>query len=255
MGYIKNLTNEIIIDAVLTKAGRKKLANSGKLDIVKFSLSDDEVDYSLYNISNPNGSDDYDIAIRKLPILEATTGELSSLRYKLYTTSVSSGGSSPSILSITLSIPTQLKDGLTEYGINYTIRPSILGLTDLTVNNVYYRMEISGVTSRQLSYVSLNGLIDQNKSSSEILAAQMNEAERASGWSKEVTSLIAYGHSFNVMGINKISPATTYKIRIEALGGSVGVTAAEDTIVFDIPQLPSVNPGIGLVDQGNNNTW
>jgi len=48
MGYLNNTT--VTIDAILTKKGRELLAkNDGSFRITQFSLSDDEIDYTLYN--------------------------------------------------------------------------------------------------------------------------------------------------------------------------------------------------------------
>jgi hypothetical protein len=48
MGFLDNSTNNIYIDAVLTNLGRKYLArNDGSFEITKFSLGDDEIDYSI----------------------------------------------------------------------------------------------------------------------------------------------------------------------------------------------------------------
>lgn len=47
MGYLDSTTNNIILDAVLTDAGRQALArNDGSFSFVKFAFGDDEVDYS-----------------------------------------------------------------------------------------------------------------------------------------------------------------------------------------------------------------
>jgi hypothetical protein len=49
MAFIDN-SGDIILDAVLTDAGRKRLAaGDGSFRIAKFALGDDEIDYSLYN--------------------------------------------------------------------------------------------------------------------------------------------------------------------------------------------------------------
>jgi hypothetical protein len=79
MAYLDN--TEIIVDAILTKKGRLKLAAGEELGIVKFALSDDEVDYNLYESDHPNGN--YDSIIRGLPITEATSDETQVVRYKL----------------------------------------------------------------------------------------------------------------------------------------------------------------------------
>ena len=47
MGYLDNST--IVVDAVLTKQGRKLLALGQGLNIQYFTLSDTGVDYSLWN--------------------------------------------------------------------------------------------------------------------------------------------------------------------------------------------------------------
>jgi hypothetical protein len=47
MGFLDHSTNNIILDAVLTDVGRRKLAdNDGGFRIAFFSLADDEVDYT-----------------------------------------------------------------------------------------------------------------------------------------------------------------------------------------------------------------
>ena len=61
----------VFVDAVLTELGRQQLATTGNLNISKFSLSDDGIDYNLFDITNAQG--DYDRAILNMPVLEATT--------------------------------------------------------------------------------------------------------------------------------------------------------------------------------------
>ena len=45
MGFLDN-SGDIILDAVLTDVGRKRMAE-GEFKIAKFALGDDEIDYSL----------------------------------------------------------------------------------------------------------------------------------------------------------------------------------------------------------------
>lgn len=48
MGFLQQDTNNIILDAVLTNEGRRRLAaNDGTFQVVAFSLGDDEVDYGV----------------------------------------------------------------------------------------------------------------------------------------------------------------------------------------------------------------
>lgn len=83
MGYLDG--SSIVVDAVLTKLGRKKLATGGALNITKFALGDTGIDYTLFNVDHPSGSSSYASAITQLPQLEAVTGETQALRYKLVT--------------------------------------------------------------------------------------------------------------------------------------------------------------------------
>jgi len=83
MAYLDNST--ITVDAILTKKGREKLAAGQGLNITKFALGDDEVDYTLYDPAHPKGSAYYDSAIRAIPITEASPDETQVLKYKLVT--------------------------------------------------------------------------------------------------------------------------------------------------------------------------
>ena len=70
MAFLNN--QYITIDAVLTTKGRELLArNDGSFQITQFSLSDDEIDYTLYNPNHPSGSAYYGEAIELMPLLEA----------------------------------------------------------------------------------------------------------------------------------------------------------------------------------------
>jgi hypothetical protein len=84
MGYLNNATT--VLDAVLTKKGRELLARgTNEFNISKFALADDEVDYSLWNETNPLGTDYYGKIIESLPLLEPTANANTTMRYKLVT--------------------------------------------------------------------------------------------------------------------------------------------------------------------------
>jgi hypothetical protein len=83
MAYLDN--TEITVDAILTKKGREKLASGEGLNITKFALGDDEIDYSLYDVAHPKGSAFYDSSIRAIPVTEASPDETQVLKYKLVT--------------------------------------------------------------------------------------------------------------------------------------------------------------------------
>lgn len=84
MGYLNNQV--VTIDAILTKKGRELLARGdGSFQITQFALSDDEIDYTIYNPSHPSGSAFYGEAIENMPILEAFPDETQIMKYKLAT--------------------------------------------------------------------------------------------------------------------------------------------------------------------------
>ena len=84
MGYLNN--SIITVDAILTKKGRELLAKGdGSFKITQFALSDDEIDYTLYNPSHPSGSAFYGAAIENMPLLEAFPDETQIMKYKLVT--------------------------------------------------------------------------------------------------------------------------------------------------------------------------
>jgi hypothetical protein len=84
MGYLNN--SVVTVDAILTTKGRQLLAQAdGSFRITQFALADDEIDYTLYNPTNPSGSAYYGEAIQNMPLLEAFPNETQVMKYKLVT--------------------------------------------------------------------------------------------------------------------------------------------------------------------------
>lgn len=69
MGFLDNSTTTV--DAILTKRGRELLSSGEGLNITKFALSDEEVDYTLFDVTHPNGTDSYGSVIENMNLLEA----------------------------------------------------------------------------------------------------------------------------------------------------------------------------------------
>ena len=82
MGYLDNSSNTV--DAILTKKGRE-LLSKGNFNITHFALADDEIDYALYNINHPDGTQFAGQAIENMPLLEAFPDESIMMRHKLVT--------------------------------------------------------------------------------------------------------------------------------------------------------------------------
>lgn len=84
MAYLSN--QSVVIDAILTDKGRELLArNDGSFRITQFSVSDDEIDYTLYNPNHPSGSAFYGEAIENTPIIQAFPNNTEIMKYKLIT--------------------------------------------------------------------------------------------------------------------------------------------------------------------------
>ena len=89
MGFLQQDTNNIILDAVLTNEGRRRLAaNDGSFRVVAFSLGDDEVDYSIIQKFGRNvGREKIE---KNTPIFEALTNATLESRSRLITIADSS---------------------------------------------------------------------------------------------------------------------------------------------------------------------
>lgn len=81
MAFLDN-SGDIILDAVLTDAGRKRMAR-GEFRIEKFALGDEEINYNLYVKNHASGSAFSDLDIMQTPILEAFTNNSSTMKSKL----------------------------------------------------------------------------------------------------------------------------------------------------------------------------
>ena len=83
MAFLDN-SGDIILDAVLTDAGRQRMAR-GNFKITKFAFGDEEINYKIFNGAHPSGSAFYDLEIMQTPILEAFTNNTSLMKSKLVT--------------------------------------------------------------------------------------------------------------------------------------------------------------------------
>ena len=81
MAFLDN-SGDIILDAVLTEAGRQRMAR-GNFRISQYAFGDTEIDYGLYNKNHTSGSAYFDLEILQSPVFEATSN--SALPHELYT--------------------------------------------------------------------------------------------------------------------------------------------------------------------------
>ena len=93
-------SSSITVDAILTTRGREMLSRGGDLNITKFALSDEEIDYTMYDKYHPAGTDSFGVLLENTPILEATPN-----RSKLNSYLVDNSQESSEILISTLNYP------------------------------------------------------------------------------------------------------------------------------------------------------
>ena len=140
MGYLDN--SSITVDAVLTKKGREILKNGGNLNITSFTLSDTQVDYTLWNPTHPSGSAKYGEAIENTPMLEASVHSEHNLRNRLI-----------SLNQNTVAIPAITLGNLDSQGANLlTLKDADIGVNrDISVQLVGYSNG-NGATIQGFSY-------------------------------------------------------------------------------------------------------
>jgi hypothetical protein len=86
MAFLDHTTNNIILDAVLTDAGREALSkNDGSFSFVKFSFGDDEVDYSIIQkFGRVVGKEKIE---KNTPVFEALTNQNFGQKFRMISVS------------------------------------------------------------------------------------------------------------------------------------------------------------------------
>ncbi len=221
MGYLDNDT--IIVDAILTKRGRELIAKGdGSFKITQFAISDDEVDYDLYDNTHSSGSAYYGEKIENMPLMEAFPDENQIMKYKLIT--AARGVQKIPIVQIG-SPSISLKAGS-----SITLNPSTLNYIGTSVDDVEpsgYSITISD--ARLLSKFGSN-YIDSSKRSGEYV--EEDELHNISGG---LSSKTLIGTSFNLT-------ATTVGFGIDnnPLNGNLYVVGRDSGARISVPI--TINP-------------
>tara|TARA_B110001454_G_scaffold127959_1_gene119311 strand:+ start:357 stop:1052 length:696 start_codon:yes stop_codon:yes gene_type:complete len=173
MGYLNNQV--VTVDAILTTKGRELLARGdGSFNITQFALSDDEVDYTLYNPNHPSGSAYYGEAIENMPLLEAFPDETQMMKYKLV--SLARGTAKMPILQLgqtSLNIANGAPFNVTPNTINYldgqTTEPSGYQFTvsDIRVFGSFVGSGITNVAAQNLAATNAQTIITNGTSTSQ----------------------------------------------------------------------------------------
>ena len=199
--YTNNET--VTVDAVLTKKGRELLAAQGGLNITSFAISDDEIDYRLYQPNHPKGSAYYDLAIRNTPVFEAFTDETQVLKYKLVT--LPAGVTSIPVIS--------------------------LGQSSINVDKDY-KGEVVVVPSTNPTYNATLGYtaILANKNVGTIIGEQLQSATTATiptfiGDVSSTTAQVSLGLRFRFVPNASLTQTTTTRLTVvgNESGGSISI--------------------------------
>ena len=158
MAYLNNTA--VTVDAILTTKGRELLARGdGSFAITQFALSDDEIDYTMYNPTHPSGSAFYGQAIDNMPLLEAFPQASQIMKYKLAT--LPRGTAKLPVLDLGIST-VLLKQGatltLTPQTLNYLGNGNIFETSGYTatISDVRTLANFTGVGINTPAVVALN---------------------------------------------------------------------------------------------------
>ncbi len=144
MAFLDN-SGDIILDAVLTELGRRRLAQAtvgggNGARITSWCLGDDEIQYTEYDLNHPSGSNYADLEILQTPILEAFTAANASINYGLLNISNNNLLYLPSLNVNSLSnasLPTHTARSNIYYcAVNTTTRNTLINTEGLSSNQV-----------------------------------------------------------------------------------------------------------------------
>lgn len=184
MGYLNNAV--VTVDAILTKKGRELLAQGGNaFNITQFSLSDDEVDYSLYNPTHPSGSAYYGEAIENMPVLEAFPNELQTMKYKLVTLPRSTA------VMPTLTIGTSLIQLVTGESTTPAITPQTQTFSGTAAEQDGYTATFSNITYANI--IGGGAASNENMNVQTTLGTNVSKTVTGNSFTLEATSINVFG--------------------------------------------------------------
>ena len=204
MGLLDN--SSTTVSAVLTKKGRELLSKGDRaFKITKFALSDEGVDYRMYNEDHLSGSAYYGEEIAAMPMLEAVVDESMSMKYKLIT--LPKGTTRMPTVSVS---PTSLALNYNEYAV-------------ITPNTTSY---ISGFDNSQYGYTCILANADVARLETDKLAANQKSLGTVPSWMDDSSlrkSATAVGMSFKITAKNvETLTGTDRTCTITVIGNETG---------------------------------
>jgi hypothetical protein len=206
MGYLNKAT--ITVDAILTNRGRELLAQGGRsaFNITKFAVADDEIDYGLYNVAHPEGSEYYGAIIENMPVLEATPDEQQIMRYKLVTLNSTDFGT------------TFIQNN------GQIIIPSITGFSNTTITSSEpvktFTVATNPTFNESYTFLVANANLVRIYRGTDITASPLNTASTINA-NGSITLTFAQGERFTLQRIDGRTGVTSATL----FGDSTGATA------------------------------
>ena len=194
MGFLNNTT--VTVDAILTKKGRELLAQGTEaFNITKFALADDEIDYNLFDVSHPNGSDFYGKVIENMPLLEAIPDENHVMRYKLVT--LPKNSIKMPIVSELAAITFKIDDGL--QGQSPVVEPNTRNVNDSSYTFILHDQSVCTMTVESAAGGNVGAttpffLGDDDAPNSKTLTAKSVRIGVSPVQSKKITQLTIIGN-------------------------------------------------------------
>lgn len=233
MGYLDN--SSVTVDAILTNKGRQVLAAGGQLNITKFALSDDEIDYDLYNPAHTLGTNYYGAVIENMPILEALPDETQMLRYKLVTLPKDVIG----IPVISVS-PTAIS--FTSLLQSATITPATLNMQGAN-GSLGYTAILSDDTVAMLD-VSLDGIVDFSGTN----AAGNFLSDSVTNQTTAGNTVVKIGTKFVITPKAQADTTKTVRALLTIIGNETGgfktISITVDPTAFNVQSVTPVTPAI-----------
>ncbi len=121
MGLLDSST--LTVNAILTTRGRELLSTKGSVDITKFALSDEEIDYTLHDRKHASGTNSFGVILDNTTILEASPNRSKLDSYLV--DELNSEGKPQETSDIILS---RLNYSGVDWGVEIAIQPKTLGV-------------------------------------------------------------------------------------------------------------------------------
>jgi|TARA_Y100000310_G_scaffold71978_1_gene67912 hypothetical protein len=210
MGLLDSST--LTVNAILTTRGRELLSTKGSVDITKFALSDEEIDYTLHDRKHASGTNSFGVILDNTTILEASPNRSKLDSYLV--DELNSEGKPQETSDIILS---RLNYSGVDWGVEIGIQPKTLGVFK-DIEEYIFTIENTNV----VRFNKYKKTTDEDWESSDELI------------SNKVNSWVAAGITVKSRSIN---PGSTTTVTIHGISSEV-------TKVISITVLPNSDVNI-----------